>query len=60
MEAVVRPNFVINGTFSERDRESYLVGTYVWEGYLTTASTFLAQFLMKNKVKTTMPIGEQL
>ena len=29
-------------------------------GYLTTASTFLALFLMKNKVKTTMRTGEQL
>ena len=29
-------------------------------GYLTTASTFLALFLMMNKVKTTMRIGEQL
>ena len=28
-------------------------------GYLTTASTFLALFLMKNKVKTTMRTGEQ-
>ena len=29
-------------------------------GYLTTASTLLALFLMKNKVKTTMRTGEQL
>ena len=29
-------------------------------GYLTTASTFLALFLMKNKVKTTMRTGEPL
>ena len=29
-------------------------------GYLTTASTFLAKILMKNKVKTTMCTDEQL
>ena len=46
---------------------SLIVGMHVptWpqtsrSGYLTTASTFLALFLMKNKVKTTMRTGEQL
>ena len=29
-------------------------------GYLTMASTFLAMFMMKNKVKTTMHTGEEL
>ena len=41
------------------EKAAYLA-TDIRSGYLTTASTFLALFLMKNKVKTAMRTGEQL
>ena len=43
----------------EIEKATYLAQTS-GSGYLMTASTFLALLLMKNKVKTTMPISEQL